>query len=94
MNGPIKKTLKTLQEVLLICSNLKEIKQETKGNNLIWLLYSEKRGSLSNCDDVHALPKKLGKCSLQMERSKAQRPCPAGVVCSFMQADRMSFDRE
>lgn len=46
------------------------------------------------CDEVHAHSEKLRKCSLQMEHSKAQRLCPAGVVCSFMQADKMGFDRE
>lgn len=75
---------------------MNEIRQNTKGNDLIrqLLCREKKRGPLSNCDEVHALSEKLGMCSLQMKRSKAQRLCPVGVVCSFMQADKMGFDRE
>lgn len=70
---------------------MNEIRQNTKGNDLIRLILCREKNT---CDEVHALPEKPGKCSLQMKRSKAQRLCPVGVVCGFMQADKMGFDRE
>jgi len=65
---------------------MNEIRQNTKGNDLIRLLYAEKRGPLSNCVEVHALPEKLEKCSLQMKRSKQSATAVSSGCCMQLYA--------